>query len=138
MMKRLILGSLVALLLEAISLTAAGAQTSTPPGIPQAPRGTGNYINYPPGTQIYRNGAIQTPDGSVTYPSVAVPRGDGSTTYYYQDGTRINTKKGAFNNTSGTYLTPGTVNGGVRNNSNTNSSGTFFIPGGLGRQPRNR
>ncbi|MGA7934040.1 MAG: hypothetical protein WCA35_10880 [Kovacikia sp.] len=136
-MKRLILGGFVVLLMQVVSIAKVNAQSSPTAPTPQLPRGTGNYINYPPGTQIYQNGAIQTPGGSVIYPNVAVPKGDGSTTYYYQDGTRINTQRGGFA-TGGTYLTPGTVNGGVGNSSTPPSTETFFIPGGLGRQPNNR
>ncbi|UBF23634.1 hypothetical protein K9N68_17820 [Kovacikia minuta CCNUW1] len=138
MMKRMILGSLATVLLGILSAPVADAQIPNTPGTPQPPRGTGNYLRYPPGTQIYQNGAIVTPDGLVTYPNGAMPGREGSTTYYYPNGTRITIKKRIFNHTSGLYLTPGTVNGGVRSNANSNSTGSFFVPGGLGRLPRNR
>jgi len=136
-MRHLILDLLALLFLE-VSGTATRAQAApNPPSASQSSRGVGNQINYPPGTQIYPNGAIQTPNGTVIYPSVTVPEGDGSTTYYYRDGTRINAGRGAFNS-SGTYLIPGTVNGGVGNQPNTNSTRSFFIPGGLGKPPIRR
>ncbi len=136
-MRHLILGLLTLLFVEAGS-TAAGAQTApSSTSASQPSRGVGNQINYPPGTQIYPNGTIQTPTGTVIYPSVAVPGEDGSTTYYYRDGTRINAGRGAFSS-SGTYLIPGTINGGVGNQLNTNSTRSFFIPGGLGKPPVRR
>lgn len=115
-MRRLIWGGLVALLVQGASAIAVKAQTPADILPPRRPQGTGNLLTYPPGTQIYRNGGIQTPNGQVIYPTVAVPKGDGTTTYYYSNGTRIDLNQRSVN-PSGTYLTPGRMNGGLRTNS---------------------
>lgn len=111
-MQRLLPGVMLAVLLEAAIAVTANAQS--PPDAPINTPGSSNLINYPPGTRIYQNGGIQTPNGQVIYPSVAVPRGDGSTTYYYNNGTRIDLNRRTVN-PNGTYLAPGTTNGGLSN-----------------------
>lgn len=115
-MRRLLWGGLAALWMQGMGAIAVNAQTPADILPSRRPQGTGNLLTYPPGTQIYRNGGIQTPDGQMIYPSVAVPKGDGSTTYYYANGTRIDLNQQSVN-PGGTYLIPGRVNGGLGSNS---------------------
>lgn len=93
----------------------ASARTRHSP--PSSTNGIGNILNYPYGSRIYQNGAINTPNGNVIIPALRVNNGNGVTTYYYPDGTRASIK----NNTigpSGTYLAPGGLNGGLTNQFN--------------------
>jgi hypothetical protein len=99
-------------LLEASVITAM-AQTNITPTPRQ--NGTGGWINYPAGSQIYRNGAIVLPDSRTVYPTNTVRNGDGTTSFYYADGTKITTQGNAIN-PSGSYLIPGS-NGNLHNNS---------------------
>lgn len=107
-MKRLIIttGLTVLSLMTAIAST-VNAQTASQNS---TVRGTGTYLNYPSGTQIYTNGGISVPNQStIIYPAATIKNRDGSTTYYYSNGTRVNTNKNSIS-PSGTYLVPGTSN----------------------------
>lgn len=103
----------IVLLLAAISSLSAvnvSAQTTNSSG--QQQNGSGNWLNYPYGTRVYRNGTISSPTSRPVTPSVAIPRGNGSTTYYYPDGTQITIEQNRIS-PNGTSLSPG-INGGIR------------------------
>jgi hypothetical protein len=111
-MKRLIISAISVLFLEAMSASAISAQTT---GV----NSTGNLLNYPSGTRVYRGGEINTPNGRVISPTLTTRDGKGSTTYYYPDGTSITTNPNTLS-PSGTFLTPGSLNGGLRTPSSLN------------------
>ncbi|MDF5712692.1 MAG: hypothetical protein PUP93_02100 [Rhizonema sp. NSF051] len=112
-MKYLIMSGLSVLFVAATSASPISAQTAQQnSALPGAVRGIGNLPNYQYGTRIYDNGRISVPNGSVVYPATTIDHGNGYTTYYYQDGTHITTNRNTVN-PGGTFLTPGSVNGGV-------------------------
>ncbi len=102
---------LLGAVISVLSVGNVNAQTTTNASDRQQ-NGMGNWLNYPSGTRLYRNGTISSPNSGLISPTVAVPRGDGSTTYYYPNGTRITIDKNTMN-PAGTTLYPG-VNGGIR------------------------
>ncbi len=112
-MKHLIMSGLAVLFVAATSASVVRSQTAVQNSVlPGAVRGTGNLPNYQYGTRFYNNGSISTPNGSVINPATTIDHGNGSTTYYYQDGTQITTNRNTVN-PGATFLTPGSVNGGV-------------------------
>jgi hypothetical protein len=111
-MKTIVFSSLIAVSLGMATAMEANAQTNDRPA-----NGVGNQPTYPSGSRVYSNGRISLPNGGNLYPNVAVPRGDGSTTYYYPNGTRITIPKKGINPV-GTYLSPSSPNGGLRDYSN--------------------
>lgn len=90
--------------------------------------GVGNIPNYPIGTRIYPNGVINKPNGSAIYPATTINNGNGTTTYYYQDGTRINTNTNTVS-PGGTFLTPGSSNGGLNPTPQRPNGGLLLTPG---------
>jgi hypothetical protein len=108
-MKHLIVSGLSVLFVAATSASVVSAQTALPNS---ALPGTGNFPNYQYGTRIYDNGRISTPNGSVVFPATTIDHGNGYTTYYYQNGTQITTHRHTVN-PGGTFLTPGSLNGGL-------------------------
>jgi hypothetical protein len=107
-MKRLIIATgLTVLSLMTASVSTVNAQTTSQN---TTVRGTGTYLNYPSGTQIYTNGGISVPNQStIIYPATTINNSDGSKTYYYSNGTQVNAKTNSIN-PSGTYLLPGSSN----------------------------
>lgn len=81
-------------------------------------QGTGNFLNYPPGTRVApNNGRITTPTNDTLYPSNTIDNGNGTKTYYYRNGTRVIIKNDKIN-PGGAYLSPNSTNGGLRTNPN--------------------
>ncbi len=111
-MNRLILSCLSIVLVAIAVVPGATAQNSANSG------GNGSLSNYPYGSKFYQSGTIITPSGQRIVPTVTVPRGDGSTTYYYSDGSSITVNRKVVQPT-GSILTPGSLNGGIRDNSTT-------------------
>ncbi|MBE9228435.1 hypothetical protein IQ264_23730 [Phormidium sp. LEGE 05292] len=111
-------GWLTLVLAVACGLSAVNVNAQTTNSSNQQQYGSGNLLNYPPGTRVYGNGTISTPRSGIISPTVAVPRGNGSTTYYYPNGTQITIDKNTINPT-GTFISPG-INGGIRDNRLTN------------------
>ncbi len=107
-MKRFIITTgLTVLSLMTASVSTVKAQTASQN---TTLRGTGTYLNYPAGTQIYTNGGISVPNQStIIYPATTINNSDGSKTYYYSNGTQVNAKTNSIN-PSGTYLLPGSSN----------------------------
>lgn len=124
-MKRLMLYSLSTVLLGVGSIPAVQAQTTI--NNPSRSVGGGNVLNYPSGSRVFRNGAIQPPSGTLINPNVTITNGDGSTTFYYPNGTRIRTNRNSIS-PSGSYLTPYQPNGGLKNPAAPRSIPPF-IPG---------
>ena len=110
-MKNLLKLGMAIVLLSSLPL-AAHAQTTIPPVAPRQ-NGVGNWVDYPTGSQIFRDGSIVTPNSGTVYPTNIIRNGDGSTSYYYSNGTKINVQGNTIN-PSGSYLSPG-INGGLRN-----------------------
>jgi hypothetical protein len=108
-MKSLIISTgLIILSLMTASAGTVQAQTASQSSLVR--RGSGTYLNYPSGSQIYTNGAISVPNQStIIYPAATINNGDGSTTYYYSNGTKVNINKNSIS-PSGTYLIPGSSN----------------------------
>ena len=90
--------------------------------------GVGNVPNYPIGTRIYPNGVINKPNGSAISPATTINNGNGTTTYYYLDGTRINTNSNTVS-PAGTFLTPGSSNGGLNPAQEPANGGLLLTPG---------
>lgn len=107
-MNQWITTGLFVLLLGAGVVGAAQAQ----PAPDRPAESTGNWLNYPYGTRVYPNGAVQTPRGDRLTPAAVVPHGDGSTTYYYSNGTHITINENAIS-PLGTPLRTGSPNGGL-------------------------
>ncbi|WP_414583999.1 hypothetical protein [Scytonema sp. PCC 10023] len=99
--------------------------------------GVGNIPNYPIGTRIYPNGVINKPNGSAIYPATTINNGNGTTTYYYRDGTRINTNSSTVS-PGGTFLTPGSSNGGLPPTPQNPNTGILPAPGNLNGGLNNR
>jgi hypothetical protein len=100
-----------------VLLWGAGAEVSLSQTVPdRLPDSTGNWLNYPYGTRVYSDGAVQTPRGDRLTPAAVIPHGDGSTTYYYSNGTHLTVNENTIN-PLGTPLRTGTVNGGLNQGS---------------------
>jgi hypothetical protein len=97
---------------------------------------TGNIPTYPKGTRIYPNGVINPPRGRAVYPATTINNGNGTTTYYYQDGTRITTDSNTVS-PGGTFLTPGSLNGGVRRTQESSNRELLLTPGSANRRLNN-
>lgn len=121
---KLLIVGITALGMSFLSPQEASAQTNST----SSPPGVGNIPNYPVGTRIYPNGVINTPNGSTIAPATTINNGNGTTTYYYQDGTRINTNSNTVS-PGGSFLTPGSSNGGLPPTPQNPNGGILPAPG---------
>lgn len=96
-----------------VLLLGTGVAEAQAPVLPdRLPESTSNWLNYPYGTRIYSDGAVQTPRGDRLPPAAVIPHGDGSVTYYYSNGTHITVNENEVS-PLGTPLRTGSVNGGL-------------------------
>ncbi|BAY42962.1 hypothetical protein SAMD00079811_05400 [Scytonema sp. HK-05] len=130
---KLLIVAMTALGISFLSPQQASAQTNST----SSPPGVGNIPNYPVGTRIYPNGVINTPNGSTIAPATTINNGNGTTTYYYQDGTRINTNSNTVS-PGGSFLTPGSSNGGFPPTPQNPNRGILPAPGNSNRGLNNQ